>query len=99
MWKGDVKAAESQLTQAPVKDAGGLVTSTQVWVLILDRKFPEALQATLGFPGEIFDAHYGRVPKAFFEGLIYHYQDDKLKAAAAFERARVIAEQLVREKS
>jgi serine/threonine-protein kinase len=37
------------------------------------------------------------VPKAFFEGLIYHYQGDKLKAAAAFEHARVVAEQLVHE--
>ena len=65
--------------------------------MTLERKFPEALQAVQQFPGEILDTHTGRVPKAFFEGLIYHYQGDKLKAAAAFEHARVVAEQLVHE--
>src|SRR5437016_2876451 len=98
LWKGDGKAAEEQLASAaPTTDSGGLVISTQVWVMTLERKFPEALQAVQQFPGEILDTHSGRVPKAFFEGLIYHYQGDKVKAAAAFERARVVAEQLVHE--
>ena len=98
LWKGDGKAAENQLASAtPATDSGGLVISTRVWVMTLERKFPEALQAVQQFPGEILDTHTGRVPKAFFEGLIYHYQGDKLKAAAAFERARIVAEQLVRE--
>ncbi len=97
LWKGDGKAAENQLASAaPAADSGGLVISTRVWVMTLERKFPEALQAVQQFPGEILDTHTGRVPKAFFEGLIYHYQGDKLKAAAAFERARIVAEQLVR---
>jgi tetratricopeptide (TPR) repeat protein len=98
LWKGDGKAAENQLASAaPATDSGGLVISTQVWVMTLERKFPEALQAVQQFPGEILDTHAGRVPKAFFEGLIYHYQGDKVKAAAAFEHARVVAEQLVHE--
>src|SRR6266403_895654 len=98
LWKGDGKAAENQLASAaPATDSGGLVISTRVWVMTLERKFPEALQAVQQFPGEILDTHTGRVPKAFFEGLIYHYQGDKLKAAAAFERARIDAEQLVHE--
>jgi TolB-like protein/Flp pilus assembly protein TadD len=98
LWKGDGKAAENQLASAAsATDSGGLVISTRVWVMTLERKFPEALQAVQQFPGEILDTHTGRVPKAFFEGLIYHYQSDKLKAAAAFERARIVAEQLVRE--
>ncbi len=98
LWKGDGKAAENQLASAaPATDSGGLVISTQVWVMTLERKFPEALQALQEFPGEILDTHSGRVPKAFFEGLIYHYQGDNLKAAAAFERARIVAEQLVHE--
>ena len=98
LWKGDGKAAENQLASAaPPTDSGGLVISTRVWVMTLERKFPEALQAVQQFPGEILDTHTGRVPKAFFEGLIYHYQDDKLKAAAAFEHAHIVAEQLLRE--
>jgi TolB-like protein/Flp pilus assembly protein TadD/class 3 adenylate cyclase len=97
LWKGDVEAAEKQLALSPVRDANGLVTSTEVWVLILARKYPEALREIEQFPGEIFDAHTGRTPKAFFEGLIYMYQGDKTKATNAFEHARVIAEQLVQE--
>ena len=97
LWKGDGKAAEEQLALVPATDSGGLVISTRVWVMTLERKFPEALQALQKFPGEILDTHSGRAPKAFFEGIIYHFQGDKLKAAAAFERARVVAEQLVRE--
>jgi serine/threonine-protein kinase len=36
-------------------------------------------------------------PKGFLEGALYSYLGDKVKAQAAFERARVLAEQLVRE--
>jgi len=97
LWKGDADVAEKQLALVPATDSGGLVISTRVWVMMLQRKFPEALQALQKFPGEILDTHSGRAPKAFFEGLIYHYQGDKLKAAAASEQARVVAEQLVRE--
>jgi TolB-like protein/Flp pilus assembly protein TadD/class 3 adenylate cyclase len=97
LWKGDGKVAEDQLALVPATDSGGLVISTRVWVMMLQRKFSEALQALQKFPGEILDTHSGRVPKAFFEGLIYNYQGDKLKAAGAFEHARVVAEQLVHE--
>jgi TolB-like protein/Flp pilus assembly protein TadD len=97
LWKGDVEAAQKQLALSPVRDANGLVTSTQVWVLTLARKFPEALREIEQFPGEIFDAHTGRIPKAFFEGLIYMYLGDKTKATNAFENARAIAQQLVQE--
>src|SRR5438477_1180145 len=95
--RGDLDAAENQLALAPATDSGGLVVSMRVWVMILQRKFPEALQAIQQFPKEVLDTHSGQSPKAFFEGLIYQYQGDKAKAEAAFERARVVAEQLVRE--
>src|SRR6266849_1412605 len=95
--RGDVDAAENQLALAPASDSGGLVVSMRVWVMILQRKFPEALQAIQQFPKEVLETHSGQSPKAFFEGLIYQYQGDKAKAQAAFERARVVAEQLVRE--
>jgi TolB-like protein/Flp pilus assembly protein TadD len=96
LWKGDVKAAEDQLASAAT-DSGGMVISTRVWVMALERKFSEALQTVQQFPGDTLDTHNGRLPKAFFEGLIYHYQGDKPKAAVAFDRARVVAEQLVQE--
>jgi TolB-like protein/Flp pilus assembly protein TadD len=97
LWKGDVEAAEKQLALSPVRDANGLVTSTGVWVLMLGRKFSEALREIEQFPGEVFDAHTGRAPKALFEGLIYLCQGDKTKATIALEHARAIAEQLVQE--
>jgi tetratricopeptide (TPR) repeat protein len=97
LWKGDVEAAEKQLALSPVRDANGLVTSTQAWVLMLGRKFSEALREIEQFPGEVFDAHTGRAPKAFFEGRIYLCQGDKTKATTALEHARAIAEQLVQE--
>jgi TolB-like protein/Flp pilus assembly protein TadD len=97
LWKGDVEAAEKQLALSSVRDASGLATSTEVWVLVLGRKFSEALREIEQFPGEVFDAHTGRTPKAFFEGLIYLGEGDKTKATAAFEHARAIAEQLVQE--
>ena len=96
LWKGDSKVAENQLASAAT-DSGGVVISTRVWVMTLERKFSEALQTVQQFPGEILDTHTGRVPKAFFEGLIYHYQGDKPKAASAFGHARVVAEQLLHE--
>ena len=97
LWKGDVEAAEKQLALSPVRDANGLVTSTEIWVLMLGRKYSEALREIEQFPGEVFDAHGGRAPKAFFEGLIYLCQGDKTKAMTALEHARAIAEQLVHE--
>ncbi|HSS16723.1 MAG TPA: tetratricopeptide repeat protein [Candidatus Dormibacteraeota bacterium] len=97
LWKGDVEAAEKQLALTPVRDANGLVTSTEVWVLMLGRKFSEALREIEQFRGEVCDAHGGRTPKAFFEGLIYLCQGDKTKAMNALEHARAIAEQLVQE--
>jgi TolB-like protein/Flp pilus assembly protein TadD len=97
LWKGDVDVAEKQLASVPAADSGGLVMSTRVWVMILQRKFPAALQTVQQFPREVLDTHTGRSPKAFFEGLIYHYEGDNAKAQAAFEHARVVAEQLVRE--
>jgi len=36
-------------------------------------------------------------PKAFLEGRLYLYQGDNLRAQAAFEHARTVAEKLVRE--
>jgi tetratricopeptide (TPR) repeat protein len=47
--------------------------------------------ATLASPG------VGDCPKAFLEGVLYLHQGDGVKARAAFERALVVSEQLLRE--
>ena len=65
------------------------------WVLTLQRKFPEALQVVQQFRGETLIVPQRRAcPKAFLEGMIYLLQGDKAKAQAAFEQARMVAEQL-----
>ena len=96
---GDVGFAENQLSFFPPEyDPDGYVTSARVWVLTLKRKFADALQLVQQFRGEtLTDADFGLCPKASLEGRLYRYQDDKMKAQAALEHARTVAEQLVRE--
>jgi TolB-like protein/Flp pilus assembly protein TadD len=94
---GDVGFAENQLSLLPPEyDPDGYVTSARVWVLMLQRKFADALQVAQQFRGETLKyPDFGLCPKASLEGRLYLYQDDKMKARAAFERARTVAEQLV----
>ncbi len=98
MWKGDSSVAEKELALVPPGiDPEGLVTLFRVSVLTLQRKFPEALQLVRQFRGETLNGRTGPCPKAFLEGTLYLYQGDKVKAQAAFESARIVAEQLVQE--
>ena len=98
MWKGDFSVAEKELALVPPGiDPEGLVTLFRVSVLTLQRKFPEALQLLRQFRGETLNGRTGPCPKAFLEGTLYLYQGDKVKAPAAFESARIVAQQLVQE--
>ena len=100
-WKGDVGFAENQLASVPPGfDPDGLVTAARIWVLMLQRKFAEALQVVQQFGGEIL-IYPGRgpCPKSFLEGILYLRLGDKEKAQAALERARIVAERLVRDAS
>ena len=98
-WKGDFSVAEKELASVPPGiDPDGIVTLSRVSVLMLQRKFPEALQVIDQFREETLPGHASApCPKAFLEAMVYWYQGDKVRAQAAFDRARVIAEQLVRE--
>src|SRR6266480_4458672 len=98
-WKGDLSVAEKELASVPAGvDPQGLVTLGRVGVLTLQRKFKEALQVIQQFRGEILLVRASTTcPKASFEGTLYLYLDDKVDAHSAFERARIIAERLVRE--
>jgi Flp pilus assembly protein TadD len=96
--KGDTSAAEKQLALLPkTTDVDGGVTSNRVWILTLQRRFADALQALQQFRGEVLNAYEGSVPRAFLEGVFYHYQDDQPRAKMMFEQARVVAERLVNE--
>ena len=98
-WKGDISFAERQLAFVPPGfDPDGLVTSARVWVLTLRRKFAEALGITQQFRGETLTyPEIGPCPKASVEGKLYQYQGEKEKALAAFDRARTVAERLLKE--
>ncbi len=98
-WKGDVGFVEKQLSLVPGEfDPDGLVTAARVGILMLQRKFADALKLLQQFRGEtLLYPDTGPCPKAFLEGRLYLYQGDKTKARAAFERARPVAEQLVRD--
>src|SRR6266496_1810057 len=98
-WKGDFSVAEKELASVPPGvDPQGLVTLGRAEVLTLQRKFKEALQVIQQFRGETLLVRVSTIcPKASLEGTLYLYLDDKVDAHSAFERARIIAERLVRE--
>src|SRR6266511_672041 len=94
-WKGDLSVMEKELTQLPAGvDPDGLVTFSHVQLLLLQRKFPDAIALLKQSPQDVF--HYDK-PREFFEGAIYTFLNDKEKAVSAFERARPIAQKAVRE--
>ena len=98
-WKGDLSVAEKQFSWiAPENDPDGVMTWARTGFLILRRNYAEALQVVQRFRGEtLAAANSAPVPKTFFEGTCYKLQGDEAKAKEAFERARVVSEQLIRE--
>jgi TolB-like protein len=98
-WKGDLSVFEKQFSLvSPETDPAGLMTWARVWVLTLQRKFPEALQVLQKFRGETLVTNTtAPCPKAFLEGSIYMLQGDEAKARTALEHALVVSEQLLRE--
>jgi TolB-like protein/cytochrome c-type biogenesis protein CcmH/NrfG len=96
--KGDFSEMEKQLAQVPPgADPEGLVTLGRMKFLMLQRKFAEALAALRQMPQEVFHDSTAPVPRTFLEGILYSYLNDKEKARAAFESARSVAEQSLRE--
>jgi len=94
-WKGDLSVMEKELAQIPPGvDPDGLVTFARVQLLLLQRKFPEALAVLKQSPQDV--SHYDK-PRELFEGAIYTFLKDKEKARSAFDRARPIAEKALQE--
>jgi tetratricopeptide (TPR) repeat protein len=91
--------AEKQFSSFPADiDPDGLVTWARYWVLLWQRKFPEALAVVQKFPGEILTTYTpAPAPKAFLEGTIHFLQGDMPRAQTEFEHARVISEKSLRE--
>jgi TolB-like protein/class 3 adenylate cyclase/Flp pilus assembly protein TadD len=96
---GDTTVAEKLLAQVPPGfDPEGLITLSRVHLLMLQRKFSEALPIVQRWPGDLLSGEgTAPKPKAALEGGLYFFQGDKVRAQAAFERARPLAEQSLRE--
>jgi TolB-like protein/Flp pilus assembly protein TadD len=94
-WKGDLSMMEKDLADMPPGvDPEGLVTFGRVQLLMLQRKFPEALAVLKQL---LPDLSHDSKPREFLEGAIYTFLNDREKARSAFEHARPIAEQSLRE--
>jgi tetratricopeptide (TPR) repeat protein len=94
-WKGDLSVMEKELTQVPPGvDPDGVVTFSRMQLLLLQRKFPDALALLKQSPQDVF---HSDKPREFFEGAIHTFSNDKQKALSAFKRARPIAEKALRE--
>jgi TolB-like protein/Flp pilus assembly protein TadD len=94
-WKGDLSMMEKDLADMPLGvDPEGLVTFGRVQLLMLQRKFPEALAVLRQLSPNL---PHDSKPREFLEGAIYTFLNDKEKARSAFEYARPIAEKSVRE--
>jgi tetratricopeptide (TPR) repeat protein len=97
--RGDFSVADQMLSKAPAAlDSEGMISYGRISILILERKFSEALQLIQHQPGEILRS-FGTapIPTAFTEGSIYLFMHDNQKAVEAFERARPLVERLLSE--
>ena len=97
--RGDLTGAEKQMASLPADvDPNGFATWGRWWVLLLQRKLPEALAVIEKFPGETLNAGTSAPwPKALMQGIIHVLEGDKPKAQAEFEQARLVSEKLLRE--
>jgi TolB-like protein/class 3 adenylate cyclase/Tfp pilus assembly protein PilF len=92
-WKGDLSVLEKELRQVPTGvDPDGFVSFARMQLLLLQRKFSDALAVLQQSP-----QFYYYKPRELFEGAIYTFLNDREKAFSAFERARPIAEKALRE--
>jgi TolB-like protein/Flp pilus assembly protein TadD len=98
-WKGDLNLAEKGFFSIPPEsDAARLTTWGRIWILMWERRFPEALAVVQNFHGETLPGYTtAPSPKAFLEGMIYLYSGNKERAQSSFEQARTVAEKLVLE--
>lgn len=99
LWKGDLSAAKEVFSSLPAEaDPNGLIAWAQAWMLMLERKYSDALQKLERYPGEaMFTTTTAPSPKAYLKGMIYLLQGDKTKAQTELEHARAISEKLLGE--
>jgi serine/threonine-protein kinase len=97
--RGDVASVEKMLEKVPAGvDPEGFVTFGRINILMLQRRFKEALALTESIPSDLFHTDgTAPVPKAMMEGNAYLGMKDEAKAKAAYEKALPELENQVRE--
>lgn len=98
-WKGDLSVSEKAVAEVPPGvDPENIVTFTRIDNLMFRRRFPEALQLVQQLrDDQVHGESTVLVIKAFLEGVCYSLLKEEAKARAAYGRALVMAEKLVRE--
>jgi TolB-like protein/Flp pilus assembly protein TadD len=98
-WKGDLSVAEKMLAQVrPGVDPDGVITSSRINLLLLQRKFTDILTILQQLHGEIFHTEgTAPLPKSLIEGITYLGLKDEKKARLALENARQNTERAVQE--
>ena len=97
--RGDLSVAEKLLATVPAGvDPDGLVTFGRISILMLQRKFQDALTVLQSVPSEVIhtDATV-TIPRSLLEGNCYLGLNDHAKAIAAYEKALPKVEEQVRE--
>ena len=95
---GDLSVAENLLAQVPEGiDPDGLITFGRFNVLMLRRKFHEALDVLQRIPGDMIHTDTAPMPKSLLEATAYFGLKEEAKAREALQSALPAVEQLVNE--
>lgn len=95
--KGDLSEIDKQLVQIqPGAASDAASTLSWAYLLMLQRKFHEAMAILKQLPGDVRD---NDKPKEYLEGTLYTFVNDKEHARSAFGRARSILEKAIQQGS
>jgi TolB-like protein/Flp pilus assembly protein TadD len=97
-WKGDLAAVEKTLAEIPrTAPSEGMVTLMRVALFYMKRQFAEGLQFLNQLPQESFkEGEGGPYSKSYWQGVFHRLLGDQTQARAAYQRARVLAEEAIR---
>jgi tetratricopeptide (TPR) repeat protein len=97
-WKGDTAAARASFEEAPPGEAWP-VPEVFIWFSLdtLERQFEAALARLESTPHESFESQFGVIPKTLLLGFVYRQLDQAEKAHSAFEGARIVLEERLRQ--
>jgi TolB-like protein/Flp pilus assembly protein TadD len=97
--RGDFSVAENLLAQAPAGvDPERFITMARINLLMLQRKFPEALKILQSLPNDMVHTDgTAPVPRALLIGNCYLGMKDEAKAKAAYQEALPQVQKVVQE--